>query len=197
MSQVPRADSRPEVSLDSCDNGALLPFLHLSWDNKSLMPTGYMTYRCGRTNPFQLGSSWKLYRLIADFRLKQLLLPLKKTSRPALWKSNLLFLFGNQTDLDCVSKPCVTIFTAFQHCVLKGLKMPADPLFCFVNKLPDPKLKEMVLLAQIAIVPLSGLFCQMKKAEGNKLYNSLLLLATFSPMQMLWALSLLRYWLES
>lgn len=70
--------------------------------------------------------------------------------------------------------------------------MPADPLFCFINKLPDPKFIEMVLLAQIAIVPLSGLLCQMKKAEGNKSYNSLLLLATFSLMQMHWALSLLR-----
>lgn len=43
--------------------------------------------------------------------------------------------------------------------------MPADPLFGFMNKLPDPKFIEIVLLAQITIVPLSGLLCQMKKAE--------------------------------
>lgn len=36
-----------------------------------------------------------------------------------------------------------------------------------------------------------------EKGWGNKSYNSLLLLATFSHMQMHWALSLLRYWLGS
>lgn len=197
MSQVPRADSRPDVSLDSRESG--YPFLHLSWDDKFDGPTNPWCPQA--TRPIdaeeQIPSNLELLGGYIDW----LQISEKKSwdSRPALRDSSLLFLFGNQTD-QAFSVPkkaamCHNFHSIPTLCVKRAKNARWSFVELFWTNCQNQNL-QMVLWAQIAIVPLSGLLCQIKKAEGNNAYNSLLLLTTFSPMQMHWALSLLQYWPE-